>query len=326
MINIDITTKNTVYNTLGPQAQWVQHRFGRREYPDLDLSSEVVKRVVSNTEDTINFISVYGDPSCHPDILSILESVPAGKLVFNTYLNIENDELIKILNEKNAYIVIPIYGINDLCSKVTLYADWQLILKNLDKLTTQVCIEFYQFNHNAYQVNQLTKICEDRKFDLKIKTNVSLHPSGLSSIVSDDGIWLYDIFNCNNSNRSVELHKTSQGYNNLIQFVKPIKGKSILNKPAFFKMAENYTYDTSLSVSVTGHVFPSFELHQLFSNALCTDWNFSFSKIKDSDGVSIKEEYKYLCSSLNNVISCMDNNLYTEEFDNILANFADSNV
>ena len=57
MINVDLTTKNTVYNTLGPQAQWIQHRFGRRDYPDIELDAELVIKILQDTQDTINFIS-----------------------------------------------------------------------------------------------------------------------------------------------------------------------------------------------------------------------------------------------------------------------------
>ena len=92
MINIDLTTKNTVYNTLGPQAQWVQHRFGRRDYPNIELAVETVKQVISQSSDTINFISVFGDPSEHTDIIEIVNYLDQGKLVFNSYLNFNNDK------------------------------------------------------------------------------------------------------------------------------------------------------------------------------------------------------------------------------------------
>ena len=58
MINIDLTTKNTVYNTLGPQAQWVQHRFGKRDYPDIELDTNTAFDFIKGSADTINFNSV----------------------------------------------------------------------------------------------------------------------------------------------------------------------------------------------------------------------------------------------------------------------------
>jgi hypothetical protein len=92
MINIDLTTKNTVYNSLGAQAQWVQHRFGRRNYPDLELDTDTVKQLISQANDTVNLISVFGDPSEHANIIEIIDFIEPGKLIFNSYLNFDNDK------------------------------------------------------------------------------------------------------------------------------------------------------------------------------------------------------------------------------------------
>jgi len=329
MINIDLTTKNTVYNTLGPQAQWSQHRFGRRNYPILDLPTETVKQIIDQSDDTINFISVFGDPSSHKDIVQILEFADQGKIVFNSHLNFDNQSLINILNEKQAYIVFPCFGINELADRILLNANWGQIEKNLSKLTCTVCVEFHMFEHNIHQIPLVKEMCELYSLSLDLRPGAALHPNGFSTIVDEHGEWLYDAYSCNEQlevKKWPVLQKTVNGYNSLIQFVKPEKGASILKRKNFYKIRSSYIKD-NISVSVTGHVFPSYELHQIFSNALCNDWNFSMSKITEFNKITIKEEYAHLCSSLTNICDMLDFNcLSKHNYSDILANFADSNV
>ena len=327
MINIDLTTKNAVYNTLGPQAQWVQHRFGRRDYPNTELAVETVKQVISLSSDTVNFISVFGDPSEHTDIIEIVNYLDQGKLVFNSYLNFNNDTLIEALNSKQAYIVFPCYGIYELADKVVLNSNWNQILSNLKKLNCTVCVEFYIFEHNVHQIPQLDTLCKELSLELKLKPGTALHPDGFSPIVDYDGCWLYDVYSCYENTTSVKwpnLHQTVNGYNSLIQFIKPVTGDSILKFGKFYKIDSSVAID-SISISATGHVFPSYELLQIFSNALCTDWNFSFSKIKHLN--KIKPEYTHLCSALTTISKMLEfNSLSTNQYSDILANFANSNV
>jgi hypothetical protein len=327
MINIDLTTKNTVYNTLGPQAQWVQHRFGRRTYPDVDLDIESIKQVISHSADTVNFISVFGDPSEHKDIVEILTYTDQGKIVFNSNLNFDNDQLIAVLNSKQAYVVFPCYGINELADKVALKSDWNQIESNLKKLNCTVCVEFYIFEHNVHQLPQLETLCKELSLELKLTPGTALHPDGFSPIVDYNGCWLYDVYSCDKDTKTVKwhnLHQTVNGYNSLIQFIKPVTGDSILKFGKFYKIDSSVAID-SISISATGHVFPSYELLQIFSNALCTDWNFSFSKIKHLN--KIKPEYTHLCSALTNISKMLDfNSLNTNQYSDILANFTNSDI
>ena len=327
MINIDLTTKNTVYNTLGPQAQWVQHRFGRRDYPNIELAAETVKQVISQSSDTVNFISVFGDPSEHTDIIEIVKYLDQGRLVFNSYLNFDNDQLIAALNSKQAYIVFPCYGIYELADKIVLNSNWNQIKSNLKKLNCTVCVEFYIFEHNVHQIPQLEILCKELSLELKLRPGTALHPDGFSPIVDYNGRWLYDVYSCEHDTKNVKwpnLHQTVNGYNSLIQFIKPINGDSILKFGKFYKIDGSVTID-NISISATGHVFSNFELLQIFSNALCTDWNFSFSKITHLN--KIKPEYTHLCSALTNISKMLDfNSLSTNQYSGILENFTNSNV
>jgi hypothetical protein len=327
MINIDLTTKNTIYNALGPQAQWVQHRFGRRDYPNVELAVETVKQIISQSSDTVNFVSVFGDPSEHTDIIEIVNYLDQGRLVFNSYLNFNNNKLIEALNSNQAYIVVPCYGIYELANKVVLNSNWNQIENNLKKLNCTVCLEFYIFEHNAHQLLQLETLCKELSIELKLKPGTALHPDGFSPIVDYNGRWLYDVYSCNKDTKSVKwhnLHQTVNGYNSLIQYIKPVIGDSILTSGKFYKIDGSVTTD-STSISATGHVFPNFELLQIFSNALCTDWDFSFSKITHRNKIS--PEYTHLCSALTNISKMLDfNSLSTNQYSNILANFTNSNV
>lgn len=311
MINIDLTTSNTVYNTLGAQAQWLQHRFGRRDYPDLSLDSEKIISFINSCEDTINFISVFGDPCCHPKFIDILSCVKEGRSVVNTYLNFNNDSIIQLLNDKQSYVVVPLYGIDDLHDKIILHSDWASVKKNISNLTCNVCVEFYLFEHNIHQLEEITQLSKNLNFELKVKKGISLHPDGFSSIVNEKGVWLYDVYSCDENTVDLmwrNLPKTVHGYNSLIQFVKPIKGKNILKNPNIVRVQDKYTYDNQTSISVTGHIFNSIELHQIFSNALCSDWELSFSKITEYDRMTIKKEFKYYCSTLNHILELLKEN------------------
>lgn len=329
MIAIDLTTKNRIYNTLGPQAQWVQHRFGKRKYPDTDLTLSCVLDILKISNDTINFISVYGDPCCHPDFITIINNVPAGKSVVNTSLNFVDDQIINALNENHSYVVVPLFGINELCNSIALLSDWNIILNNLKKLTCGVCVEFYTFEHNIFQVDEITNLSKKLGFELKINKGAALHPDGFSPIVNESGEWLYDAYPCSTGQniKWPQLCKTVRGYNSLVQFVKTINGKSILDNPGFYKISKMHTHNNMTSISVTGHVFPSFELHQIFSNALCPDWDLSFTKIVADDKMTIREEFKSLCSDLVEISNYLPNNKIQESnFLTILSNFANSNI
>jgi hypothetical protein len=326
MINVDLTTKNTVYNTLGPQAQWIQHRFGRRDYPDIELDAELVIKILQDTQDTINFISCYGDPSNYTHVLKVLDQVQPGKCVFNTHLSFDNDQLVTLLNNKHAYVVVPIFGIEDLNNKILLHSDWDLVLKNIKNLTCMVCLEFYTYSFNKHQIDKIHYLFSNSNVEIKIKEGICTHPAGFSTIVNEHGDWLYDAYA--KEDKWPELQQTVDGYNSLIQFVKPVKGKSILNNPLVYAIDENIVTDGITSIAVTGDVFPSLELSRNFSNALCKDWTLAFSKITGLDKVTVKEDFKYICSAINKILLYLkqDNNIYRKDFNTILANLTNSNV
>lgn len=302
MINIDVTTKNTVYNTLGPQAQWIQHRFGRRNYPDIELDFSAVKDIIETTTDTINLVSIYGDPCCYTYIKDLLQSIEPGRLVINTYLNFVDDNLLSLINQSGAYVVVPLSGLHDLCNSVVLHSSWDKIEHNLKSLTCGVLLEFYTYEHNTHQVEQIQKFCKENNIELKLKKGISIHPDGFSPVVDENGNWLHDVRPAEDFSIQKALNKTVDGYNSLIQFVKPITGKSIINSPIIYNVSHNHVFkDDYLCVSVTGHKLKSSEKLHAFSNALCTDWNLSYSKILDYHK-QIRDDFRYNCAILREIL------------------------
>lgn len=331
MINLDITTKNSVYNTLGAQSQWVQHRFGKRDYPKTEIDLTLINKILHHTDDTVHFTSIFGDPTSHSQFLEVLNATSHGKNVISTNLNFADDRIIEAFNKQQSYLVVPLYGIEDLCDKIVLKSNWEVILDNLKKLECAVCVEFYVFEHNIHQLDHIKSIAKDLNFDLKIKKGVALHPKGFSPIVDYNGNWLYDVYSCNETTQKITwsgLHKTVKGYNSLIHFIKPTTGRNILNNPFIYKVDNKHCYDDNLSISATGHVFPSFEMHQTFSNALCTDWNLSFANIVGYDKITVREDLKHQCAILTNVLKFLEigNNLYKKDLSDILSDFANSNI
>ena len=329
MINIDLTTNNTVYNTLSPQAQWIQHRFGRRNYPELDLDKSCVIDAITASTDTVNFISVFGDPSQHPNILEILDKIQPGQTaIIHTNLNFNNNDLIQQLNETNSYVVVPLHGLAELHDSVVLYSNWDQVYNNINQLECGVCIEFYVYKHNVHQLKLLKTLIDKPNVEIKIKKGIELHPEGFSCVVNDSGEWLYDVYPCDpaSENNFQELYKSNHGYNHLIQFIKPKKGKSILDNPYSYKVSKKCMLKDDPSISVTGHVFPSFKIHEIFSNCLCTDWMLTFADIKHEKSGLIREEFVDVCSIVEHLKSYENNNLLSQSFKDILANFSNSDI
>lgn len=310
MINIDVTTKNTVYNTLGPQAQWIQHRFGRRNYPNIELDFLAVKDIIETTTDTINLVSIYGDPCCYTHIKDLLQEIQPGRLVINTYLNFVDDDLIDLINKSNAYVVVPLSGLDDKCDTIVLHSSWDKIQHNLKSLTCGALVEFYTYEHNTHQVEEIQKFCKENIIELNLKKGISIHPDGFSPVVNENGEWLYDVFPTDNYDICKGLNKTVNGYNSLIQFVKPVTGKSIIDSPIIFNVSHEHVFtNDSKCLSITGHTLNSVEKLYAFSNALCTDWNLSYSKILDNKK-QIREDFKYTCALLREIlIDLADSNI-----------------
>lgn len=279
MITADITTRNTVFYPLGPQGQWIQHRFGKRNYPDIDLELSTVEEIIK-TNDTVFFRSIYGDPLCHPNIDKILDiiSQTTTSVFFFSFLNVSK----KIINKINKIPNIHVYGLVDGCTnygKTILDSNAQRVFDNV-KALKNITLEYRLYKHNVIDVQEI----KDKfpKLNLTVLPGIHLI-ADFANVVDKNGNWLYDVFYLNTVNESKytpTLHKTIDGYKVLVTYLVGVNdGYSILDKPPlakFIRTKKVFENDMN-AVSVTGHVFDSTELMTIFSNALCKDWKITSS-------------------------------------------------
>jgi len=45
-LTVDLTSNNKVFNCLSPQGSWIFHRFGKREYPLIDIDISKIKNLI----------------------------------------------------------------------------------------------------------------------------------------------------------------------------------------------------------------------------------------------------------------------------------------
>lgn len=277
MITVDITTRNTVFYPLGPQGQWIQHRFGKRNYPIIDLDLSTIEKIVS-TNDTVFFRSIYGDPLCHPDINQILDtiSVSSTNVFFFSFLNVSK----KIINKVNNIPNIHIYGLVDgfnTYGKTILDSNKRCVFSNI-KALKNITLEYRMYKHNILDIQKIKEHFPN--------VNITTLPgikliADFANVVDKNGNWLYDVFyldDVDESKYNPALNKTIDGYKVLTTYLAgPDSGVSILDKPPLAKhIRTNKIFaDDMKAVSVTGHIFNSTELLTIFSNALCNDWKIT---------------------------------------------------
>lgn len=279
MITVDITTRNTVFYPLGPQGQWIQHRFGKRNYPTLDLELDVIEKIIK-TNNTVFLRSIYGDPLCHPSIdkiLDIISHTSTNVFVFS-FLNVSK----KIIHKINKIPNIHVYGLVDGYAnygKTILESDAKRVFGNI-KALKDVTLEFRLYKHNVIDIQQL----KDKFPNIDVTILPGIHLiADFANVVDSYGNWLYDVFYLETVDESAYapvLNKTIDGYKVLTTYLVEIdKGVSILDMPPLSKFIRSKTVfnDDMTAISVTGHVFNSVELMTIFSNALCNDWKITSS-------------------------------------------------
>jgi len=274
-IHLDITTNSTVFNPLSGKAQWVQHRFGKRNF-DAELTVEDIENVLSSKNvKHITLASVYGDPLDHSDIANVLECINNyGKsCTIITYGG--NLSSLKLAQKYNFALYIRV------CDKVFLNANIDDIVKTC-KGYNNVMIENTIFRHNNN--NLIEDICD--KNDWQYFKTYGFDISGFcTSVFNEKGDWLYDVHSLE-SNEPITLEKTTRAWHRLKMFVKPTKGRSILSKPKLPVVNKDDSWlpnNSDIFVTVSGHVIQNRERAIIFSNALCDDW--------DPYNLDLNEEY-----------------------------------
>jgi hypothetical protein len=311
MITVDITTRNTVYNSLGPQGQWIQHRFGKRNYPLVDLDLQTIEKIIVCNE-TVFFRSIYGDPLCHPDIDQVLDIIAHSKcnVFFFSFLNVSDAIISKINSIPNIHVYCMVDGYTNY-GKTILDSNKKRVFKNLSKLSNAT-VEYRIYRHNVCDIKRLEKAFPNAK--VVLLPGIKLI-ADFSTVIDKDGNWLHDVFSLDTADENSydpSLNKTIDGYKVLVNYLVDIEGGvSILEQPLlskFIRTNKTFQYDMD-AVSVTGHIFPSTELMTVFSNALCTDW-----KIVDF-GIDLSSSYQV---EINTVL--------LKILEDGLKSFSDSNV
>lgn len=349
-VHIDLTTANTIYNPLGPQGSWIQHRFGRRNYPHLELDKDLVLSYLNQTNDLVFLTSSYGDPLCYSHIESIIKT--NKQFIIHSYLNIRNDKLFELLAKSNSTVFVKLSGLEDLADKIYLDANWEIIERNLSILQNKAVIEFELFEHNYHQLDQLIKLCQRFNTKVKIAHGTSLNEiftegliRGYSSIINQQGNWLYDVVSVNSpfpqdfclpedlltvpklTLPQKDLVQSTRGFLTLRTFVKEKIGRNILERPLTFKteFKKGFRPLTGYSISVTGHVFPNEEITKIFSNMLCSDWQIGYKDVFNNNSTN---EYLLEIVKLVNQINTLELNKihYSNSLKNVLGYLSNSNI
>jgi hypothetical protein len=349
-VHIDLTTSNTVYNPFSAQGSWIQHRFGKRDYPDTELNLARVINYLSQIDDQVFLISSFGDSLCYSGISDLLKL--NKNFIIHSYANIKDDKLFNLLGESTSTAVIKLSGIDQLADKVYLNSKWDTIKNNISILKSKCLIEFELFDHNAYQVEALLELCDKFNIKLKIVPGTSLNgvvlsgpKRGFSSVIDENKNWLYDVISLNspfpddflsaadmlkfniNAPDASRLVQTTEGYQTLRTFVKGSKGKTILSHPLTFKVKNEKSQRPlkGFSLSVTGHVLPSESITKCFSNMLCTDWKVNHKDVFTGDQTN---NYLLNIAKLVNQINSLDLNKihYSNSLRSVLSYLSDSDI
>lgn len=345
-MNIDLTTNNTVYNPIGPQGQWIGHRFGQRSYPFAELDYSLLLPYLENTTDLCFLNSCYGDSLCYSDIKRLIKT--NRPFMIHSYANIKDDDLFNLIKESPSTVVIKLSGLFDLTNKVYLNANWDNIYNNIQILKNKALIEFELFEHNLHQIPHLLDICSKYDIKLKIKAGTELNKlttnnqtKGYSSIIDCYGNWMYDVISLPSLtddfvsanqlnvdydiNNKMPLVKTTQGYLTLRTFVKPIEGKSILSHPSIFKIQTipSERPITNPSITVTGHVLPNDYIGKIFSNMLCSDWKINYKEVQNNPNSYLMDLVR-IVNQINNIDLAKIH--YSNDPASVLQYLRDSNI
>ena len=345
---IDLTTNNSIYNPLGPQGQWIMHRFGRRNYPELELGLDNVLDCLNSTETKDVFLSsVFGDSLCYSKIKEIISL--NKHFIIHTYLNLDNTSLIEQLANSGHTVAVRISGINELADKIYHNSNWEVIKKNLQILKNKAILEFEVYHHNQHQIPELIDFCIDNNIKLKLSHGTILG-NNHSNVVSEEGEWLYDVTSGNVVNdhymdadelrqfrSTIEpmrvnlLSKTSIGYLTIRTYVRQVSGRNILEKPQMLKIETTPSVRPlqGFCVAVTGHVFPNETILKTFSNMLCNDWKIESSDIFNRVDRRFFNQYYLEIAKIVNQINNLDLNkisISKNKLEDILSYLSDSNI
>ena len=304
---IDVTTKNSVYDPTGAQGQWFQHRWGRRDYPEIELSWSRFQEVIQDVTDTIYLVCTYGDPADWNHLSKAIKLLK-NQLHIVTYGMLSEETVAQI--QQNNCSVTFLLDRTSTAHPIYQYTDWKIISNNIKSLNKQCFVEFVTYEHNLCDLPELLDM--SKRYNLSVKLNSGLNTDGnITCIVNEQCEWLYDIVPyttgtdflrfselselVNSMDTSVSMPvKTVTGYNILRTYYKVQQHRNILEAPLISKeplpqelvtkLSELTDKTNLISVSPTGHIFSNDMMYAMFMRLLGRDWLLSRSNLKINAG------------------------------------------
>lgn len=323
-IRIDTTTHSSVFNPLSAAGQWLCSVFKYRSIGDINMSYSTLVEI---TQDLPNLKSItmdneYGDALEWPNLTSFVRvmTIQGVYTIINTYGMTSNSVVQKIKDASCLYkeqdasikVIFNIDGIYEQCGKVFLGAEWKQIKENIITVGDKSHIKFYKFKHNAHQQAAIEHFCRavGAKFEV---LEDPLFGNKCFSVISKQGKWLYDIHPVGSNQPT--LAQTAVGWNILKTKVRSIKGTSI-DKLDYLPLpvnATNLDTDDIINITIKGHVIKGSGRAQMFSYALCNDWNYEEIDISDKYNLSVMQELaKFVAIDLSTI------NIYNSNITDIL--------
>ncbi len=330
-INIDLTSRSKTYNPIGPQGQWIYHRFGKRNYPIKDLPISHVKKILNSLKDQTIFLeSFYGDTLEYDKLLDVIKLCDKNNLhpfIF-TYGSHYNEEQLKEICNYNVRFYVKNYGIDSNSHNIVENFNTESFLQFLKITKKKTIIEFQTYQHNINQIPNIIDLCVSYNIELKISKGVT-YDENLSNVINSKGEWLYDIFaldfdlpyendflisksgllKCKNailnllaSKEVLEKYRSVIGRRKLLKYIKnQPNNKTILKSPTipeinnFNLEVDQYKNDNSLYINFLGYAFPNKHFYEIFNNAICNDWYDDYLEYVDTYTTSVSEfSYMYI--------------------------------
>jgi hypothetical protein len=315
---VDPTTRNNIYNPLSAQGRWIKHRWGKRDYPVVDIELEKVLHALDSISEgfflfdrPIYLKSAYGDAALWPDVTRISKIVGSG-LTVTTYGMIDHKVATTIKRHKSMLHFL-IDGYREECGKIFHGANWNELSGLLTEISSNAIVEFFVYEHNKHQIPNMIRFCKKRNIKLKFTTGEATDNNS-SCIIDQDGNWLYDVIphKCDtelldlsygsieeinlghdlkdqySDLEPVELTRLMPNYSSLRTYIKPPKGKTIIEYPMVSKIHDHNTLSQRFNIesidyilTPTGHVCTSSEEYYMFVNMLCSDWLMNSAAVKE---------------------------------------------
>ena len=320
---IDPTTRNNIYNPLSAQGQWIMHRWGRRDYPEIDIPLEKVLHALDSISEgfflfdrPIYLKSAYGDAALWPDLTRISKVVGSG-LTVTTYGMID-PKVAQMVKTHKSMFHFYVDGYRDLCGKIFQGVNWGDLAGMLSDMSSNAMVEFFVYEHNKHQIPSMLRFCKKRNIKIKFTPGIQNDVVG-SCVIDEHGKWLYDVVphdvetemldlntgSINEINKGhdlkdeysnlepIPLTRRLENYKSLRTYIKDINGRSVLESPMVTKLIEFENIDKNnepdYHITPSGHVTVTSEEYSMFVNMLAPDWQ---AGNKFANSIKSYETYK----------------------------------